>query len=140
MRNKLEFWSSCIATKTRPPIIPIAAIISMPNFSLSLSSDYNFLIKSGCDYFSRRRSEFLLAGGLGWYFSTQHGQIQHLRVPLVLLLLILLSGAWLTNQGHDGSTPYFALLLCNGAIIIAPATYRWYLFALVLFSTLLCTS
>jgi hypothetical protein len=43
---------------------------------------------------------------------------------LVLLLLILLSGAWLTNQGHDGSTPYFALLLCNGAIIIAPATYR----------------
>lgn len=78
----------------------------------------------------------IIAGGLCWYFSTQHGQSQHLRIPLVLFFLVLLSGVWLTNQGYEGSAPYYIFLLCNAAIIISPATYRWFLFAFVLLSIL----
>lgn len=73
----------------------------------------------------------IFVGGLCWYFSTQHDQSERLRVPLVLFFLLLLSSAWLTNQGYEGSTPYYIFILCNAAIIISPAAYRWFLFAFV---------
>jgi predicted membrane protein len=76
----------------------------------------------------------IFVGGLSWYFSTQHQLSKHLTIPLVLFFLILLSGAWLTNQGHEGSTPYYLFIFFNAVIIISPATYRWFLFVFVLSS------
>lgn len=78
----------------------------------------------------------IFVGGLSWYLSTQHGLSRYLRIPLVLFFLILLGGAWFTNQGFEGSVPYYIFILGNAVVIIAPATYRWYLFSFVVLSIL----
>ena len=67
-----------------------------------------------------------------WLLSIKFHQSRRLRIPLVLFLLILLTSVWLTNQGYEGSTPYYLILLFNLAVIIVPASYRWYLFAVLL--------
>ena len=76
----------------------------------------------------------IVVGLLCWYLSVKHDLSRLLRTPLVLFFLVVLGSAWLTNQGYDGSTPYFLFLLCNATIIIAPAAQRWTIFVIVLLS------
>ena len=64
-----------------------------------------------------------VVGATFYIVSIRFHKDRYLRIPMVLFFLGLLSVAWFTNQGSQGSTPLFFFILFAASTIILESPY-----------------
>ncbi len=66
----------------------------------------------------------LLIGVVFYTASVRFDYDKYLSVPLVLILLVVVCVVWITNQGSQGSAPFFVFLVFTLCVIIPRAPYN----------------
>ncbi len=67
----------------------------------------------------------VIAAAIVFYIaSIKFYKDRYLRIPMALFFLGILSIAWITNQGSQGNTPLFFIILFVASVIILPFPYK----------------